>query len=227
LAGSGFTAVVRFDIDPLTLHMKYSIRRLLTWGITFIGLFLGAFLISELPVLAQSSIFTFGSAQVEDVFRDHLKGIPSDQVPGLTRHFLKLCHKHRFEPAYVLSLIQVESNFRVHVVSPAGAIGLMQIMPQTASHLAKKYAIPYRGRDSLKDPFLNLTLGITYLKELRTKYEGKSPYFHLAAYNMGPARLDQLSARPGFKPSQTLKYFENVMKGVDYWRNYTTKSDPV
>jgi len=207
--------------------MRKSVRRLLTWGLALISLFLGAFFIQELPVLAESSVFSFGSGNVEDVFRDHLRGVPQDEIPGVTRHFLKLCHKNHLEPAYVLSLIQVESGFRAYVVSPAGAVGLMQLMPATAAHLAKKYALPYRGKESLKDPYINLTLGITYLKELRVKYAGKSPYFHLAAYNMGPTRLDHLSSRPDFKPSQTLKYFENVMKGVDYWRKYSAKTDSV
>jgi len=212
--------------------------------LTVIGFTFSAFLISEIPVLAQATassrvfvpgfnvfhsigFFEVGAKDVERVFNDHLKGVSRSRVPEISRHFLALCKKHRLDPAYVLSLIQVESNFRTRVVSSAGAVGLMQLMPTTAAHLSKKYGLPYRGVASLKDPMINLTLGITYLKELRVKYQGKSAYFHLAAYNMGPSRLDRLSSRPGFKPSQTLKYFENIMNRVDYWRNYASKADSV
>jgi soluble lytic murein transglycosylase-like protein len=94
-------------------------------------------------------------------------------------------------------------------------------MPQTADVVARRNRISAAiTKKALEDPFLNLTLGVTYLRELRDRYAGLSPYFHLAAYNIGPARLDRLRASPRFRPGQTLKYYESIMKGVPTWRYY-------
>jgi soluble lytic murein transglycosylase-like protein len=173
---------------------------------------------------------------LERIFRDQFRisraeGFPVASDGGklerrLARHFLALCRKYELDPAFVLSVIQVESSFRTDVVSSAGAIGLMQLMPDTARVVARRNRIPaVITKKTLKDPFLNVTLGVIYLSELRKRYAGLSPYFHLAAYNMGPHRLDQLRAKPGFKPSQTLKYYQDVMRGVNAWRYYGPKQE--
>ncbi len=129
------------------------------------------------------------------------------------------------DPAYVLSVIQIESSFRSSVVSPVGAVGLMQLMPATARYVAPRHGIHRKITVSdLRDPFLNLSLGVAYLRELRDRYAGLSAYYPLAAYNLGPARLDQLRARPGFKPTQTWKYYQAIMRGVNDWRHYGTRA---
>jgi soluble lytic murein transglycosylase-like protein len=144
----------------------------------------------------------------------------------LARHLYSLCRKYELDPAFVLSVIQAESSFRTDAISSAGAIGLMQIMPDTARVVARRNRIPALiSKKGLKDPFLNITLGVTYLRELRDRYAGLSLYYHLAAYNMGPHRLDVLRAKPGFKPSQTLKYYQDIMKGVNAWRYYGPKQE--
>jgi soluble lytic murein transglycosylase-like protein len=97
----------------------------------------------------------------------------------------------------------------------------MQIMPETARVIAKRNGLAGRiTADSLRDPFLNLTLGVIYLRELRERYSGLSPYYQLAAYNLGPAKFDSLRSQPGFKPSKTLKYYQDIMKGISTWRFY-------
>jgi hypothetical protein len=158
--------------------------------------------------------------KVARILGDHLTLFPQAQVPALARHLVRLCRKHRFDPAMILSLIQVESAFRPNAVSPAGAVGLMQLMPATAQVVARRFAIRYPGERALRDPFLNLELGVAYLSHLRDKYQELSPYFHLAAYNIGPARLDELRARKSFKPVQTRKYYEKIRGGVPRLRNY-------
>lgn len=159
--------------------------------------------------------------QVIQVFLDRLDLFPRSQVPALARHLMRLCKTHHFDPALILSLINVESRFKIKAVSPVGARGLMQLMPGTAKYMAQKLKMPYSGEQALFDPFTNLTLGVNYLSLLRDKYKGKSPYFHIAAYNIGPGRLDYLLTRKsGFKPRETKVYFEKIRAGVPSLRFY-------
>jgi len=188
-----------------------------------------------------ASAVTFGASSVnveetmgytvERVLSDKLVGLPatvSDRpayTKKLAKHFYRLCTQNDLDPALVLSLIQVESGFRADVVSPAGAIGLMQIMPGTAHHVARRDSPEQkRIKHDLKDPFLNLRLGMIYLRELKDRYAGESPYYHLAAYNMGPSRLDSLRAKPGFSEKPSMKYVQDVMRGVSDWRHYGFQS---
>lgn len=166
---------------------------------------------------------------IESIFADHLVqngATPKAKPRELAKYFYKLCLRYQLDPAFVLSVVEVESDFQTAIVSHAGAVGLMQLMPATARVLARRYGLLYPGRESLKDPYINLALGMAYLRELKDRYVGLSPYYHLAAYNMGPARLDELRARPGFRPDQTLRYYQDVMKGVDRWRYYKMSRVP-
>lgn len=159
--------------------------------------------------------------EVAAVFRDHLDVFPRSKTRALARHLLSLCHQYRFDPAFVLSMIHVESTFRVRVVSYAGAIGLMQLMPRTAAMVAKKFGIRYTGARSLTDPFTNLSLGIAYLSVLRDRYRGESPYLYVAAYNLGPTKLDSLRKQEGFRPVDTKKYYEKIRGGMHRLRYYS------
>ena len=71
-----------------------------------------------------------------------------------------VCRQHHFDPAFILSLIQVESSFRIKARSSVGAIGLMQLMPATALNVARDRRIRFAGERALTDPYLNLTLGV-------------------------------------------------------------------
>lgn len=158
--------------------------------------------------------------KIEAVLADRLDMFPKSQVPRLAEHLMSLCRQYRFDPAFILSMIQVESGFRTKVVSYAGAVGLMQLMPPTADFVARRFNIRYTGERALKDPFTNLSLGVAYLSLLRDKYRHQSPYFHVAAYNIGPAKLDELRSRKSFKPTSTKEYYEKIKKGVPSLRFY-------
>lgn len=98
-------------------------------------------------------------------------------------------------PAKIFAIMRKESIFQPEIKSAAGAIGLMQIMPATAHHTAKKHNIPYSGSASLIDPAVNIRLGSWYL------YDCLNQFGHLAyaaaAYNAGPARVNKwLQERP-------------------------------
>jgi soluble lytic murein transglycosylase-like protein len=173
-----------------------------------------------------ASYHLLNERKIASILAERLDSFPSRRTLELARHLLSLCEKYRFEPAFILSLIEVESRFRTKVVSPAGAVGLMQLMPSTARFVAESLAKPFLSAKSLEDPFVNLTLGLAYLASLRDRYLldlRYSPYHVLAAYNVGPARLNQLMARKNFKPTKTRKYYEDIRRGMPQFRSYQEK----
>jgi soluble lytic murein transglycosylase-like protein len=167
--------------------------------------------------------------KVAEVFADHLDLFPKSLTPRLAHHLVELCKHYRFDPAFILSLIQVESGFHVKIVSPVGAVGLMQLMPDTARYVVDDWDLPapapWISMDrALTDPFFNLTMGVAYLATLRDHYRGRTPYYILAAYNVGPARMDELLSRKGFKPDKTVKYYDAIRRGVPRFRYYQRRA---
>ena len=160
--------------------------------------------------------------QVIEILIDHLDLFPQSQIPRLAHHITNLCEQFRFDPAFVLSLIKVESGFRVKAISRSGAVGLMQLLPDTAALVARQYTIPYHGDRALVDPFTNITIGITYLAALRDHYAGFPPHF-LAAYNVGPAKMDEFLIQKDFKPVQTKQYYELIRRHIPQLRFYGEK----
>lgn len=110
------------------------------------------------------------------------------------------------EPTLIAALTRQESRFAPDVVSSAGAIGLMQLMPNTAKWVAKKLGRTY-DRDALEDPEVNARFGAFYL---RTVMDGlaHSPVMALAAYNAGPGRAKHWQAS---KPIEGAIYAETIL----------------
>ncbi|MCU0970770.1 MAG: transglycosylase SLT domain-containing protein [Gammaproteobacteria bacterium] len=95
------------------------------------------------------------------------------------------------DPAWVLAVVRQESVFNPTVRSSAGATGLMQLMPATASHVARKYfGETAPDRAALTDPESNVRLGTTYLRSVLDDLYG-NPVLATAAYNAGPGRVRQ------------------------------------
>jgi soluble lytic murein transglycosylase-like protein len=102
----------------------------------------------------------------------------------------------------VRAVIEQESAYRACAMSPKGAQGLMQIMPQTASEL------------SVEDPFdpaENIAAGARYLKQLLDKYKGDTK-LALAAYNAGPNAVDAANGVPDIP--ETRDYVEAILKKI-------------
>lgn len=100
----------------------------------------------------------------------------------------------------VREVMHVESGFQPQAVSPKGAIGLMQLMPQTAQLL---------GVDP-KDPAQNADAGARYLRELLDKYDGRL-WHALAAYNAGPGAVDKYKDIPPYR--ETIDYILRIDRG--------------
>jgi soluble lytic murein transglycosylase len=113
-------------------------------------------------------------------------------VPLLTHGYptISLDRKGAAERPLVLAMTRQESAFERGAVSRSGARGLMQLMPATASHVAKQVSLPYSESRLLTDATYNLTLGRAYLDSLLDSFNG-SYVLAVAAYNAGPARVRQ------------------------------------
>jgi soluble lytic murein transglycosylase-like protein len=103
------------------------------------------------------------------------------------------CIKHNLDPILVLALIQVESGFQFKAVSPMGARGIMQIMPDVAQGLAQESGLrphsdaPRFRPEFLDDPLFSIKLGVYYLHDLKKSFRDVSTT--LVAYNLGPTEL--------------------------------------
>jgi hypothetical protein len=118
----------------------------------------------------------------------------------------------------VAAVIRAESSFQPGVVSRAGAVGLMQVMPDTWKQVNDQYKICAGGKqgesqeDLYFDPELNIHIGTVYLGQLIKRYDG-NVLLALAAYNAGPAAVDRCGGLPPYE--ETLTYLERI---ADYWR---------
>lgn len=93
------------------------------------------------------------------------------------------------DPYLTAALIQVESGFRADVVSPKGAVGLMQIMPGTAQWIGERNNIGVEAPADLFDPDRNIQLGTLYLAYLLERFATEAAA--LAAYNGGQGNVSR------------------------------------
>jgi soluble lytic murein transglycosylase len=103
------------------------------------------------------------------------------------------------DPAYVMGLVRQETRFMATLRSYVGATGLMQLMPNTASWVARKTGADYSPA-LLTDPATNLRLGTSYLKMVLDNFGG-SQAMAAAAYNAGPTRPRRWRDGPVLEPA--------------------------
>lgn len=104
-------------------------------------------------------------------------------------HYSRL---HSIDPLLVLSVIQVESDFTPHAVSPMGAMGIMQVMPATARYITERRGWRWPGERRLFDPSFNIRLATSYLSDLLAKFGSVEEA--LIAYNCGEGTMQALTA---------------------------------
>ena len=134
---------------------------------------------------------------------------------------------YKVDRALLLAFMRQESKFQPNATSWAGARGLMQIMPATASHITQDRSLAQANKDRLLDPTFNITLGQDYLTELMGSGEPYGNLFMLTtAYNGGPGNLNRWLASMDFKgdpflfiesipAAETRGYIERVV--TNYW----------
>jgi soluble lytic murein transglycosylase-like protein len=121
--------------------------------------------------------------------------------------------QYKLDPDLVTSVIRAESGFNVRAVSPKGAQGLMQLMPQTASRLGVQNAF---------DPQANVEAGSRYLRELLERYDFDL-IKALAAYNAGPRRVEQYGGVPPYY--ETHAYVARIVRDFNR-KKLAQKSTP-
>ncbi len=97
---------------------------------------------------------------------------------------------NNIDTSWILAVARQESSFKPDARSPAGALGLMQLMPRTAKATAKQAKIHYLGAQQLTEPEVNIKLGSHYLASLSRRYAGHR-VLASAAYNAGPTRVNR------------------------------------
>ncbi len=130
------------------------------------------------------------------------KGASREELDGL---ITKYSAQNNLDPDFVKAVIKQESGFNSTAKSHCGAMGLMQLMPATASSL---------GVHNPYDPEQNIAGGTKYLKGLMDRFEG-SKELALAAYNAGPGAVKKYGGIPPYKETQN--YVKNI---ISSYQNY-------
>jgi soluble lytic murein transglycosylase len=118
--------------------------------------------------------------------------------------------RYGLPPHLVYAMIREESRFDRDAVSRAGAVGLMQLMPETGRYVAGELEMPDWGDENLLDPEINLAFGIWYASSL-IDVSGGDYLRMLAAYNAGPA-----NAKRWFAGSDRAANVIDVVDGIDF-----------
>jgi len=145
---------------------------------------------------------------------DNLNNNPNDEglnIKSIEDAIKAASKKYGVEEALIKAVIKQESGFNQNAVSKAGAIGLMQLMPQTARALKVD---PY-------NPFENIEGGVRYLKSLINNFKGNK-YLALAAYNGGIGRMKKLGVDTieeiSKMPKETVNYVKKVMENYERYK---------
>ena len=131
--------------------------------------------------------------------------------------------KVEVEWALAHALIRQESLFDVQAKSPAGAMGLMQLMPGTAKDVARDLGIKYRQDWLTSKPDYNIQLGSRYLADMLVRFGGSYP-LAIAAYNAGPYRVEKWLETFGDPRLSEVNYIDWIeMIPIYETRNYVQR----
>jgi soluble lytic murein transglycosylase len=183
-----------------------------------VGLLAGGYLLLTGMTAAQAEIYQYIDAKgtisltnvPSDVRYRRVDIVPNRLHPMISEQELapmisRFSRQHQLHPALIRAVIKAESDFDPHAVSRAGAVGLMQLMPQTAVRLEVR---------DLYDPEDNIGGGTKYLRQLLDRFRGNLP-LALAAYNAGEHVVDRYRALPPI--DETRQYVRKVLR---YYRTF-------
>lgn len=166
-----------------------------------------------------------GKKATQDGFPFERHAFPVGAVPSVKGSNLP-------EPALINAIARQESEFNARARSPAGARGLMQVMPATAKGIAKRNGFRYSAGKLASDAAYNTTFGATYLGERIGQFNG-SYILAVASYNAGKGNVDKWIARfgdprdPKVDPvdwielipfTETRNYVQRVMENLQIYR---------
>lgn len=139
-------------------------------------------------------------------FAQTLAAVSNSKEPGdVIQTIDKTAQRYGIDPALAKAVAKVESNHDATAVSEAGALGVMQLMPETAKQM---------GVSNPLNAHENIEGGVRYLKELLEKYSGNTA-LALAAYNAGPGSVEKYGGIPPYQETQ-----HYVAKVLEQYRQY-------
>lgn len=138
------------------------------------------------------------------VLRTYNPEMPQWQSEDLARHLLISAKKERLDTNMLAAIVTVESSWNTHAVSYAGAVGLGQLMPETAARLGV----------NPNDPVQNLQGAARYLRGLLERFGARRDRYALvfAAYNAGPKAVQEYGGIPPYAETQ-----HYVVKVLSAW----------
>jgi soluble lytic murein transglycosylase-like protein len=177
-----------------------------------LALFAGLIMISapstlvEGPLDREMLMWNQGAAASDPVAADPSPTpVQTASAGDLQRAVTRAAEQHHVHPALLLAVMKAESSFNPIVVSKAGAVGLMQLVPETAMR---------HGVQNLYDTNENVAGGARHLRYLLDRFHGNTR-LALAAYNAGERKVDRYKQIPPYK--ETRHY---VQKVLSYYRDY-------
>lgn len=132
----------------------------------------------------------FRTEKMQRILSEFHTGLHPAEDEKLVAFITEESQQYGFEPELILALISTESSFYNWSVSKKGAVGMMQIIPETGKALAKATQIAWHEQNQrLFDPYVNIRLGIHYLHALYERFGDLRTA--LAAYNFGPTKIQK------------------------------------
>jgi soluble lytic murein transglycosylase len=139
----------------------------------------------------------------------------------------KHANANKLDPYLVASLIRQESEFNPNAISKANAYGLMQLLPEVGSRVARQVKLKSYSTASLLEPLPNIELGTRYFRQMVDENGGKVEYA-LAAYNAGGHRVSDWLSNGEFRDmpefvesipfTETREYVQAIIRNVSVYK---------
>ena len=174
-----------------------------------------------ISILIVSALIAFLWVYVDDFIKKQNYPNPEEYQNPVQKY----SEEYAVPKELILAVIKTESDFKSDAVSGAGAIGLMQVTPDTFLWLSKKTEDRYEDTNLLYNPDINIKYGVYYLSWLYSRYGSWETA--LAAYNAGHGKVDDWLDNPDYSKGgaltsipykETREYVEKVMNAKDIYR---------
>lgn len=174
-----------------------------------------------ISILIVSALIAFLWVHIDDFIKEQNYPNPEEYKDFV----YKYSEEYAVPKELILAVIKTESKFKSDAVSGAGAIGLMQVTPETFLWLSKKTEDRYEDTNLLYNPEINIKYGVYYLSWLYSRYGSWETA--LAAYNAGHGKVDEWLDNPenakggvltNIPYKETREYVEKVMKAKDIYK---------
>lgn len=214
------------------------VRELMYWGMDNTARSEWANLVTSRPVTEQAALARYAfdrgwwDLSVQATIAGKLWDQLEERFPlAWQDQFNRYLRNKDVSRSYAMAIARQESAWNPKARSPVGASGLMQVMPATAAHTVKKFAIPgYSSSNQLFDPDMNINIGTSYLQSVYEQFD-YNRILSSAAYNAGPGRvrtwlgnsrgrIDAVAFVESIPFSETRGYVKNVLAYDAYYRHF-------